>query len=520
MPNYPLYPYQERKLYEERLTKNFPISGIQITLANYVSRFTLSEFREFQITTRVHKLGKKKGKAKRWVIRYENYVEGAFPDLWEDEESIQPKFMGFVVQPISPYTVNLPYKYNFSIRPSSRMVKLKERRMIDYTRTYQLNLSIQRDHYQWLENFLTAFFYCRPVHHLDFIEIEVKGETYKGEIIVLVPKQKISRSPFLMPIWGPAGFRQDTLKKLERFFSDYIVLSVLADQLKDRNPFVWCLTASGEPKPRRKGVNLDEEENIAKFFSEERGVEYYRSVDKRSEEKVDTLILEYDTPLRMNNPEWWWEQTVKDEERDLQSLYEKGLDLESVEENFSGNKSLQRLIHINPPISYEEVRDIQFFLAVRHVFEAAENRYMYTTDRDGCARIWKELADYRYGKKKEIKCVPTPNVNKAPVHCSAPLRFFLAGEKVKFHDLVYRLKIVKSSFSNYMSVLKRLHEEEGRNLKSKLYKPQSFFEEHATNPDVFRRLMEEEYWYVEAMKQVEPAILDLWKKEWILDKFS
>ncbi len=527
---YPLYPYQKRKQFEVRLKEAFPTQALIKTVEGEIKALKLENFREFQISIEVHKLEKVVREAKKYISLYEDYVEAAFPELWEKEEFPEPSYFGFVVKLIKPKTLCLPYWYQLSISPKLRRVEKEKRRMVDYSRKYQLNLRLTKDHQKWFFNFLTAFFYCQPIHRLDLVKLEIRAETFNGKINVL-SKHTLTKATFRMPIWGPAGFEEITQKRLEEIFSNSRLLELLADQLGQRYPFVWCLVLNGEPIPRRffwreiEGkrerieLTFDSAEEIAEFFKKERGVEYYRSVDKRGIDKVDTLILEYDPPLRMEKEEEIWKQTVEDEKGSLGILLRYGLNPKSIEENFSGNKSLQRLIHINPPISYQETRDIQYFLAILHKFEARDP-YMYTIDKEsGLARVSKELADWTYGRKKEIKCVPVPNVKREPIHCSIPLEFSIENGKIKFADWVFDLKKVREA-SKWENVREKLIKDEALPEEEKLFKRQSFYEKNATDPAVFRKLMKEFYWYESAMKQIPPYELDLWNKKWIKERFA
>jgi len=536
---YSPYPYQKRKQYEIRLKEAFLTRDLIKKIEKEIEAENLENYKEFQILVKVHKLSKVKREAKRYTNLYEDYVEAAFPEFWEKEKFPEPTYFGFEIEVIKPEISYLPYWYRLSISPRSRRVRKKERRMIDYSRSYQLDLRLLKDQKKWFLNFLTAFFYCQPIHQLDLVKLEIRAETFGGQTKTL-SKHVLTKTTFRMPIWGPIGFEMQIRKKLQEIFNNPYVLELLEDQLRQRYPFVWCLTLNGEPIPRRftwyetpdgqrvrKELTFDTAEEIAKFFREENGVEFYRSVEKRGIDKVDTIILEYDPPLRMEREETKetiWRKTVEDEERSLEILIKHGLNPKSVEENFSGNKSLQRLIHINPPISYPETRGIQYFLANLHKFEAAKDSYMYTLDKDsGLARITKELTDYTYGRKKEIKCVPVPNLKKAPIRrdicCSIPLEFSLKNGEIKFAQWVFDLKKVRE-FSRWENVREKLFEEEALPEERKLFKRQSYYERSATDPAIFQKLTKEFPWYKEAMEQIPPHELDLWKKEWIRERFA
>jgi len=529
---YPLYSYQKRKQFETRLKEAFPVLPMLKTVEKEIEAENLENFREFQILVRVHKLEKTEEEAKKYVSLYEDYVEAAFPEFWEKEEAPEPNYFGFDVKVIKPRILYLPYWYQFSISPKARMVRVKEKRMVDYWRSYQLKLRIFKDHKKWFLNFVNAFFYSQSIHRLNLAKLEIKAETFTGQIKTLA-KHVLTKAPFRMPIWGRIILEEAVRKKLKEIFTNPYVLELLADQLRGRHPFVWCLTLNGEPIPRRyfweeaengelirKELTFDSAEKIARFFEKEQGVEFYRSVDKKGIDLVDTLTLEYDPPLRMGDEAEIWKRTVEDEERSLQLLIEQGLNQKSVEGNFSGNKSLQRLIHINPPIDYPETRDIQHFLAALHKFEAAKDSYFYTLDKDsGLARVEKELADFTYGKKKEIKCVPVPNLKRPPIHCSIPLEFSIENGKIKFADWVFDLEEVRLS-SQWENVREKLLKDEALPLEEKLFKPQSYYEKNATDSTIFKKLMEEFHWYEKVMKEIPPHELDLWKKEWIKERFA
>jgi hypothetical protein len=227
----------------------------------------------------------------------------------------------------------------------------------------------------------------------------------------------------------------------------------------------------------------------------------------------------------MERTEYWWQRTVKDEQKSLALLTDYGANPNSIELNFSGNKSLQRLIHISPAITYEQARDIYYFLAVLHKFEAAQDSFMYTLDKEsGISRITKQLADYTYGRKKEIKCQGTPNTKRAPdgqgnVFCAIPLEIFVNEEKIHFAKWVSDLEKVRQQ-SCWPNVRYLLHKDESLNVDQKRFKPQSFYEQNATNPEVFQKLIEDFHYYFEAMQQIPPFELDLWKGEWIRKKFQ
>jgi hypothetical protein len=539
---YPLYPYQKRKEYEVRLKEAFPIPDLMKNVEKEIEAEDLKKFREFKILVKVHKLSKVEREARRYIKLYEDYLETALPELWE-REIPEPRFPGFEIELIKPRTLHLPYWYRLFISPELRKVRKKMRRMIDYSRIYWLNLRLFKDYKKWLLVFFDAFFYCQPIHQLDLIELELRAITFDSQIKILA-KHALIKKVFRMPIWGEIGFEEIVKKKLREIFSNSYLLSLWEDQLKGRYPFVWCLTLNGEPIPRRKELIFDEKlkkfvkkdltfdsvREILEFFEKERkergveGLELYRSADKRGVDKVDILILEYDSPMRMENENLIWREIVEDEERSLQILIDRGLNPKSVEENFSGNKSLQRLIHINPSISYIETRDIQYFLAAFHKFEAAKDSYFYTLDKEsGLARITKTLPDYTYGRKKEIKCVPVPNLKKAPIKgdicCSIPLEFSIENGKIKFADWVFNLKKVRE-FSRWENVKEKLSKDEWLPPEEKLFKPQSYYEKNATDPAIFRKLMKEFYWYERARKEIPPYELDLWNKRWIKERFA
>jgi hypothetical protein len=512
---YPPYPYQKRKQYEVRLTEAFPIEGLMKRVEKEIEIEDLKNFKEFQFVVEAHKFEKEMIVAKRYINLYEDYIEAAFESPKERLKKIY-----------------LPYRYEFStIRSGGKREMRKGKWGIDYSKTYLLRLKIFWDHKKWFFNFLNAFFYCQAIHRLDLIKLEIKAETREGKIKTL-SSHELTKTIFRMPIWGPVGFEEITKRKLKEIFSNQLLLETLADQLRQRYPFVWCLTLNGEPIPRRyrwveiegkmerRELEFNEPKDIAEFFNSDFGVEYYRSADKKGIEKVDTLILEYDPPLIMENEAEIWKRIVEDEERDIQLLIDYGINPDSIEENFSGNKSLQRLIHISPPISYQKTRDVQIFLANFHKFEAAKDSYFYTLDKDcGLARVTKTLPDYTYGRKKEIKCVPVPNIKREPVHCSIPLEFSIENGKIKFADWVFDLKKVRE-FSRWENVREKLIKDEALPQKEKVFKRQSFFEKNATDSALFDKLMDEFYWYERASKQIPPHQLDLWKKEWIRERFK
>jgi len=520
---YSPYPYQKRRQYE-RLKEAFPTASFIEMVKKKFEPEDLRNYREFQILVEVHKLSKTKRGALGYVNLYQNYVEEASPEeLWKEKKVPEPKYFGFEVEALKPRIPYLPYWFKLSVDQSSRQVKVKKKRMIDYSRIYQLNLRLLRDHKKWLLDFFTAFFYCQPIHRLDLVKAEIRAETFDGKIKILV-RDVLTKTPFRMPIWGRIGVEGVVREKLKEVFNHPHVLELLEDQLTQRYPFVWCLTLDGEPIPRRKKVKSDSAEEIAEFFQEENGVEWYRSADKRGIDKVDTIILEFDPPLRMENENSIWQQIVKDTEKFLQLLIEHGLNPKSVEINFSGNKSLQILIHIDPPVTYQATRDIQCFLASFFKFEVAEDSYMYTLDKtSGLARVTMTLADWTYGRKKEIKCVPVPNLKRAPIGgdicCSIRLELQIQNGKVKFAPWVFDLNMVRD-FSRWENVREQLLKEEALSEKRQLYKPQSYYERNATNPEVFQKLMKDFYWYDKAMREILPCELDLWRKEWIRESFA
>ena len=523
---YPPYPYQKRRQYEVRLINIFPTSALIALIEVKIAFERLENYKEFQILVTVHKLSKgirerAINQAKRYINLYDDYVEAAFPELWEEEGIPQPKYLGFEIEVIKPRISHLPYWYKRLTSSSLRQVRLKKRRMIDYSRSYQLDFRLLREHKRWFLNFVYAFLYCHPIHRLDFVQLEFRAKTFDNQYKTLI-KDVLTKTPLRMPIWGTPGSEGLTRKKLDEIFSNFQLLSLLEDQLSGRYPFVWGLALYGEPIPIRKGLKLDSKKDIRKCYQESNGVEYYRSVDKRGVDKVDTILQEYDPPLRMEDgeEEIIWRQTVEDEERSLGILLSYGLKLESLEENFSGNKSLQRLIHIFPSISYVETRDIQYFLANLHKFEVAKDPYMYTIDKDsGLARVSRELVDWSYGRKKEIKCVPVPNLKRGPVHLSIPLRFGVKNGEIKFDAWVHNLDAVREA-SKWENVRQKISEDEDFPPAEKLYKPQSYYEKNATDPAIFRKLMEEFHWYREAMRNIPPYELDLWRKEWIRESFT
>jgi len=519
---YPPYPYQKRRLYE-RQKEAFPVSALRKIVEREIETANLKEFREFQIRLKAHKLEKTKEEAKKPFSLCEDYFEAAFPDFWEEKEPLQPTRFGFEVEIIKPKTSYLPYWYEFWINPKIRQVKKGERRMVDYIRTYLLRLRVMKDHEKWLLVFLRAFLYSPAINKLDLIEVEIRGVTFLGESKTL-SKHDLTKAPMRMPILGPAGLEESVWKKLEEVFRYPFLLQHLAEQLSARYPFAWCLTQRGEPIPRRRGLKLDSAEEIAQFFEKEKGVELYRSVDKKGIKKVDIVIIEYDPPLMMEDENLVWKQIVEDAERFLRILIDRGLNPKSAEVNFSGNKSLQILIHVNPPITYEETRDVQNFLACLHKFEAAKDSYIYTLDKNnGVARVTKILPDWTYGEKKEIKCVPVPNLKRALIRgdicCSIPIEFLIENDKIKFRPWVFNLNEVREQ-SRWEKVKKRLLEEDGQSPEKILFKPQSYYEKNATHPVVFKKLMEDFPWYVKAMKEIEPYQLDLWRKEWIRKRFG
>jgi len=519
---YTPYPYQKRKRYE-RQKEAFSAPALRKIVEREIRRVNLEKFKEFQILLKAHKLEKTKEEAKKPFSLCEEYFEAAFPDLWQEKESLQPTHFGFEVKVSEPRSNYLPYWYEFWINTKTRQVKKEKRRMVDYIRNYLLKLKIANDREKWLLVFLRAFLYSSSINKLDLIEVEIRAETFGGETKIL-SKHVLTKAPLRMPILGDAGLEENSWKKLEEIFHYPFLLRHLVEQLNERYPFVWCLTQRGEPIPRRRGLKLDSAEEIAQFFEKERGVEFYRSVDKKGVKKVDIIIIEYDSPLMMENEASVWKQIVEDTERLLQILIEHNVNPKSFEINFSGNKSLQILIHLNPPITYEEARDVQYFLANLHKFEAAKDSYIYTLDKEnGVARVSKILPDWTYGEKKEIKAVPVPNLKRAPIKgdicCSIPLEFLIENGKIKFQSWVFDFNEVRER-SRWQNVKRKLLEEEGQPPGQISFKPQSYYEKHATDPAVFQKLMKDFSWYVKAMKEIEPYQLDLYRSEWIRERFN
>ncbi|MEM5805338.1 MAG: hypothetical protein QW156_00715 [Candidatus Aenigmatarchaeota archaeon] len=531
--NYPLYTYQKRKQYEMRLKEAFPVSEILKQLEE-IPEYLIKELDGIEIVTKVTKAAKQKRVARKFISHYEEYVEEALPEQYKEKEK-RVIYLHYPARSLEPPKVDIPFSYELKEEvPKLRWVEINGRRYKECTKSYSLTVKFleNKKNKDLFLDIVSVFLYCQPLHMLDLLEYGVYG--FKGnERTALLPSKIYTKMPFRMPIWGTKehpAIESDVLSQLGKIFSFEPFLLQTYDQLLQRHPFVWCLTLQGEPIPRRfqKSKSQDEPKrelsfeshlDIKKFFEEERGVEYYRSNDKVNVDKVDTLILEFDPPLRDKDPATTWKKIVEDEERSLLILKNYGIKLESIEENFSGNKSLQRLIHINPPVSYEEARNMYYFLAVLHKFEAASDSYFYTIDKSsGLSRVQKTLADYTYGKKKEIKVVPTVNLKREPIHCSVPLVFDF--DKARFEEWVYNYNFVRDVWSYFKSVLNSLKKDENLSIEDKIFKPQNFFEKNATDPNKIREMIKEYQWLISAMDELEPSELDLWKKDWLKEKFS
>ncbi|MDI6826492.1 MAG: hypothetical protein QMD36_04890 [Candidatus Aenigmarchaeota archaeon] len=518
MSAYPPFPYQVRKQYEDRLTDAFPTEDFISKLFHEVQPEIIDSFDNFAIEVEVTKLEKTRDEAESAVHLFERYLEAAFPK--EGSKKIKK---------CEPIRMEKSYEYSIPVVEEEN-VRFKERKMVAYSRTYRLDLTLRQNKAHWLRTFFTSFFYSRAFHKLDKAIPKLLGKKDSREILLF--QEILTKVPFRMPLYVEKS-EEDTWKfEHMNILKDFIFSSqspipyLIVDQMKDRHPFVYALTHTGEPIPRRNVIGtkneleFNEPADVVNFFLREYGVEYYRSVDRKSREGVDTIVIEYDPGPRVNLKEVWG-NIIKDEEKSLEILIEYGINPKSIETNYSGHKSLQRLIHINPPVTYDEARLIQAFLSSMTKFEAAKDPYMYTTDKDGggASRVTSILVDWDYGRKKEIKCVPTPNIKIEPIHLSIPLRFSYKKGEVKFHKAVYDFDIVKE-FSHWKVVLLRLKKEKNYREEDKLYRLQHYYETHASHPDAFRKLMNEKRYLVEAVKEIKPSDLYFYRKEWLMERFA
>jgi hypothetical protein len=527
---YPLYTYQKRKQYEIRLTSIFPVDHI-LSEVDKIPEEEIKKYKTIEIHVEVSKLEKLPRNARKYIKLYEEYVEEALPIQYKTDLRLEPRYFEYSVETLIPRWQPKEFYYEPIIRvgPKYRKVKKDKRKLIEYSQEYILKLNLFTHHKENLMNILSSFLYPQPLHRLDLFKLAIYGIDLINQKHFIFPSQLYTKVPFRMPVWENKkyGFiEQDVLKILEKIFSFPYFLEQTWDQLYKRYVLAFCLTPLGEPIARRyvhknhkkEEIKFETPLQIKEFFENEKGIEYYRSNDKIGIDKVDMIILEFDTPLRDLNPKRTWERIITDEEKFLKIVKDYGIKLESIEENFSGNKSLQRLIHIYPSISYEEARDIYYFFAVFHKFVVAKDSYFYTLDRtSGLSRVTKTLADYSYGRKKEIKVVPTINMKREAIHCSVPLKLDL--DSGKFEDSVLNYDYVRKKLCFYENVLKILYEDSLLSDEEKIFKPQNYFEKNATHPKNIKKVMEEYVWLVDAMKKIEPGELDLWKMEWLKEKF-